>query len=100
MSKRWADQIPFKMIVTVLAIVFGISLGLCGVTAIVSTDGNTFGVGLGVLELIVMGVSLAGLVLTLVVVVTLWIFGAFGEKVSQSENFPKEGDDTRSDKNE
>ena len=87
MFERLANRIPFKKIVTVLAIVFGISLGLCGVTFIVSSGGDrggSFLFGLGILELVALGVSLSGLVLTLLAFVTLSIFGGFGEEVSQS----------------
>jgi hypothetical protein len=103
MFERLADRIPFKKIVTVLAIVFGISLGLCGVTFVVSSGGNNGGgflFGLGILELVALGVSLTGLVLTLLIFVTLSIFRGFGEKVPQSVIFSKEENDTRSDKNE
>ena len=56
MSERLVDRIPFAKIITVLAIVFGISLGLCGVTFFLSMGGarsrggfGGFFVGLGVL---------------------------------------------------
>ena len=103
MFERLADRIPFKKIVTVLAIVFGISLGLCGVTFVVSSGGNNGGgflFGLGILELVALGLSLAGLLLTLLVFVTLFVLGSFGVKVSQSPTPSEEEDDTRSDKNE
>lgn len=100
MFERLADRIPFKKIVTVLAIVFGISLGLCGVTFFVSSGGNNgagFLFGLGILELIAIGLSLLGLVLMLVIFVTLSIFRGFGKKVPQSVISSKEEDDTTSD---
>ena len=43
---------------------------------------------------------MAGLLLTLLVFVTLSLFRGFSEKVSQSEGFPEEEDDTKIDKNE
>lgn len=103
MSERLVDRIPFAKIVTVLAIVFGISLGLCGVTFFLSTGGGGGGgflIGLGMLELVALGVSMAGLLLMLLAFVTLSIFGAFGEKVSQPKIVPEAGDDTKIDKNE
>ena len=103
MSKRLIDRIPFKKIVVVLASVFGISLGLCGVTAVVASGvrgGADFLVVLGTLELAVMVLSAAGLVIALLVYVTLWIFGGSGEKVSQSAVPSEEPDDRRGDKNE
>ncbi|MFZ1085931.1 MAG: hypothetical protein WAN35_13280 [Terracidiphilus sp.] len=100
MIERLIDRIPFAKFVTVLAIVLGISLGLCGFTYFISSgfDGNW--IGLGILELVVIVLSAAGLALTLLVVVTLLIFRGFSKKVSQLEIFPKEEDDTKIDRNE
>ena len=103
MSERLVDRIPFAKIVTVLAIVFGISLGLCGVTFALSAgsgQGGGFFMGLGILELVALGVSMAGLVLACVVWVTLSIFGSFSEKVSQPQKLYEEVDDKKIDKNE
>jgi len=103
MSERLVDRIPFAKIITVLAVVFGISLGLCGVTFVISSGGGRGGgflIGLGTLELVALGVSIAGLVLACVVWVTLSIFGGSGEKASQSTIFPESGDATKIDKNE
>jgi len=103
MSERLVDRIPFAKIVTVLAIVFGVSLGLCGVTFALALSGggkDNFLAGFGILELITIGVSLAGLLLTLLVFVTLSIFGSFSGKVSQPVKLFDEEDDTKTDKNE
>jgi hypothetical protein len=107
MSERLIDQIPFAKIVAVLATVFGISLGLCGITFVLSMGGargrggiGGFFVGLGVLELIAIVLSAALLALTLVVLVTLFIFESFSEKVSQPIKLFDERDDTKIDKNE
>jgi hypothetical protein len=107
MSERLVDRIPFAKIITVLAIVFGISLGLCGVTFFLSMGGarsrggfGGFFVGLGVLELIAIVASAALLALTLVVLVTLSIFGSFSGEVSQPVKLFDEEDDTKIDKNE
>jgi quinol-cytochrome oxidoreductase complex cytochrome b subunit len=102
-SKRLVDRIPFAKIITVLAIVFGISLGLCGVTAVLSSGGNiggSFLVGLGILVTAAILLSIAGLLLTLLVFVTLSIFGSFGEKASQPQKLFDAEDDTKIDKNE
>jgi len=93
MTQRLVDRIPFKKIVTVLAVVCGVSFGLCGVTPFLFSGSSRLVESFMVLELVAMGLSLAGLVLTLLVFVTLSIFSGFEEKVPQ-EN------DTRSDKNE
>ncbi len=105
MSERLIDRIPFAKIIAVLATVFGVSLGLCGVTFFFSIGGSRgsiggFFVGLGVLELIAIVLSAAGLALTLLVVVTLWIFGSFSEKVSQPQKLFDEEDDTKIDRDE
>jgi hypothetical protein len=103
MSERLFDRIPFAKIVTVLAIVFGVSLGLCGVTYFLSSDGgngNGFLAGFGILELAAIILSAAGLALILVVFVALSIFGSFSEKVSQPQKLFDEENDTKIDKNE
>ena len=80
MNESLIEWIPFARIVTVLAIVFGISLGLCGVTFVFGT-GSSAGagswIGFGILGLVALGVSLAGLLLTLLVFVALKIFERF-----------------------
>jgi hypothetical protein len=45
-------------------------------------------------------VSVAGLLLMLLAFVTLSIFGAIGEKVSQPSILPRKEGDTKTDKNE
>jgi hypothetical protein len=102
MSERLVDRIPFAKIVIVLAIAFGVSLGLCGVTFVLALSGKDHILaGFGILELVVIGVSAAGLVLTCVVWVTLSIFGSFSETASQPQKlFPDERDDTKIDKDE
>ncbi|MFY9852610.1 MAG: hypothetical protein WAK26_01880 [Terracidiphilus sp.] len=104
MSERLIDRIPFAKIITVLAIVFGISLGLCGVTFVLSMSGDRGGggifVGLGILELIAIVLSASLLALTLVALVTLAIIGSFSGEVSQPVKLFSEEDDTKIDKNE
>ena len=92
MFERLANRIPFAKIFTVLAIVAGVSLGLCEVTF-----GGGFLFGLG---MIAFWVSVAGLLLMLLAFVTLSIFGAIGEKVSQPSILPRKEGDTKTDKNE
>jgi membrane protein implicated in regulation of membrane protease activity len=91
MFERQANWIPFAKIFTVLAIVAGVSLGLCAVTF---GEGLLFGIGM-----IAFWVSVVGLLLMLLAFVTLSIFGAFGKKVSQPSILPREEDDTKTDKN-
>jgi len=97
------DRIPFSKIVTVLAVAFGISLGLCGLTFFVSSArrggaGDSLFVGLGLLELVAMVLSAAGLLLTVVAWVTLAVVSSFQEKVSQPLKLFDDDDDTKLDK--
>jgi hypothetical protein len=67
MNERLADRVPFTKIIVVLASAFGIALGLCGLTAFATMSGHNALTGsLGVIELIVMLLSAAGLVLTVI----------------------------------
>ncbi|MGA9070131.1 MAG: hypothetical protein WB424_07745 [Terracidiphilus sp.] len=103
MSERLIDRIPFAKIIAVLATVFGISLGLCGITFVVSLGGGRSGeffLGLGMLELIAIVLSAVLLVLTLIVFVTLLIFRGVSKKVSQPQKLFGEEDDTKNEKNE
>ena len=99
MFERLADRIPFKKIVTVLAIVFGISLGLCGVTLAVSSGsgGGNFLIGFGILELVGIGVSAAGLLLTFLLFVAVSIFRGPSKGTAQPKITPGVEDDTNSD---
>jgi hypothetical protein len=86
MSERLVDRVNFAKIVTVLASIFGIALGLCGVTFLVSSGGNGtagFFIGLGVLELAVMGLSAVGLVVTVIVWVIASIAAGRGGRRSE-----------------
>jgi hypothetical protein len=93
MFERLAVRIPFKKIATVLATIFGISLGLCGVTYLAVSGGGKGLIALGMLELVAMALSAIGLLLTLLVFVTLSI-------VSQSPVSFEAEDDTKPDKDE
>ena len=98
MSERLVDRVNFAKIVTALAIVFGISLGMCGLTFLVSVGGSSragFFMSLGVLELVVMGLSAAGLILTVVVWVTLAVIVSLRETSSQPQKRFDDGDDTK-----
>jgi hypothetical protein len=81
MSDRLIDRINFAKIVTVLAIVFGVSLGLCGVTAALASQmrgSGDFLLPMGIIELIAMGLSAVALVVTVVVWVIASIVGGPG----------------------
>lgn len=100
MNERLVDRIPFAKIFIALAIIAGVSVGLCAVTLGITSGGNSgggFWIGLG---LIAFWGSIAGLLLTLIVFVTLSISGSFSRKVSQPQKLFGERDDTKADKNE
>lgn len=100
MFEQLFNRIPFAKIVTVLAIVFGISLGLCGVTVVLSlrdNSGGNFLNGLGMLVGVGLLLSLIGLLLTFLVFVTLRIFRGSSEEVSQLK-LSSEGEDKTKDK--
>jgi len=100
MSERLVDRIPFAKIVAVLAVTFGVSLGLCGLTFVLSSGGGSGGifVGLGLLELISMALSAAGLLVTLFAWVLLTAVGSFGQNVSQPQKLFDEKEETKHDK--
>jgi hypothetical protein len=83
MSKPLVDRIPFAKIMIVLVIVFGVSLGLCGVSAALGIAGsshmrNSGGQLLGfsfVIEIIAIVLSSVGLVVTVIAWVILSIAG-------------------------
>ena len=65
MSKPLVNRRPFAKIVTVLAIAFGIGLGLCGLSSVLPS--HDLGMNwLSWLSLPIMVVSLLGLILTLI----------------------------------
>jgi hypothetical protein len=100
MSERLVDRVPFAKIVIGLAVVFFVSLGLCGITFVLSSGGHYGLASLAILELLAMALSAAGLLLTVIVWVTLIAVGSFGEKVSQPQKLFDDEDDTKLDKKE
>jgi hypothetical protein len=100
MRKRLIDRIPFAKIVIGLVIAFFVSLGLCGLTLVLSSGAYNGFATFGIVELVAMALSAACLILTLIVWVTLAAVGSFGEKVSQPQRLFEEGDDTKLDKRE
>jgi hypothetical protein len=99
-------RISFAKVVTVLAVLFGIGLGLCGLDYLLAAKGigkSTVEFGVGPLD----GVSLVVMILSafgLVIAVIAWIItaavGSVGKKVSQPQKLFDEGDDTNLDRKE
>jgi hypothetical protein len=78
MSKPLIDRIPFSKITLVLAVAFGIGLGLCGVTAIAATGSSHNDTViqfqfLGYCGVAILGLSALGLILTLIAYIVLSI---------------------------
>jgi len=89
MSKPAGGRITFAKIVTVLAVGFGIGLGLCGLDYLLAANGigkshEEFGVGpLDAVSLVVMVLSAIGLVLTTILWVVFAAVGSFSRKDSE-----------------
>lgn len=84
---RLLDHINFAKVAIVLAIVFVIALGLCGVTGYIGSRPGASGATLpfGIVELAAMILSAAGLVLTLVAWVIVSILRVFGYKEQEPQ---------------
>jgi hypothetical protein len=99
MRDRPVDRIPFAKIVIVLAIAFGIGLGLCGVDAAFlekfRSPGEEFGPntivgGIGAIALVL---SALGLVLTCVVWAVVGVVSAFRDRNSETQRLFEDQDD-------
>lgn len=67
---RLLEHIDFPKVVTILAVVFGISLGACGVTALAGSQGRgEYILPLGMVELAVIALS----AVALFIAVVIWI---------------------------
>jgi hypothetical protein len=100
MSVPLVDRINFAKIVTVLAVVFGISFGLCGLAFLVSSGSSSaagFLMSMGMVELAVMGVSAAGLVLTVIVWVALAVITSFRETARRPQKLFDDADGVEHD---
>lgn len=79
---RLFENINFPKTIAILASVFGIALGLCGLTWMASTASSggpaQFLIGLGIVELIAMAVSAMGLVVMLILWILSSLLGGFG----------------------
>lgn len=84
MSGRPAGGVSFAKLVVVMAVAFGVGLGLCGLDYLLAANGigkstEEFGVGpLDGVSLVVMILSALGLVVTLVAWIIVAILGGFG----------------------
>lgn len=78
MSKPLVDRVPFAKILIALAIIFGLSLGLCGLGVVVIWGGKSVPSALGGLlnktagyDVLAMVLSAVGLLVTVIVWVVL-----------------------------
>jgi hypothetical protein len=105
MSRPLVDRIPFAKIVTILAIVFGVALGLCGATLGLANSRSDFIfakdqflIPAGIIEIIVMALSAVGLLVTVIAWVVLGITSGFSrsgaepQKLFDDENEPRKRD--------
>jgi hypothetical protein len=103
-SKSFVERIPFAKILIGLVLVFLVSLGLCGVSFVLtlqstnghSGNGNSLSHAIGY-ELVVMVLSAAGILVTCIVWIVAVVVGNSREKVSQSQKLFDEADDTKTD---
>ena len=78
---RLLDHVNFPKLVTVFSIIFGIALGACGLTALVSSSQlGEYLVPLAIIEVAVMIISAAVLVLTFMVWIVVAAIGDRGSK--------------------
>ncbi|HEX8811134.1 MAG TPA: hypothetical protein VF742_03990 [Terracidiphilus sp.] len=87
---RLFEGINFPKVITILAAIFGVSLGLCGLTAILSNTrlgqgGMLF--GLGMIELATIILSAVGLVIMTILWVVSAAFGSFGTSADSQKLF-------------
>lgn len=87
MSKPLVDRIPFAKILIGLAIIFGLSLGLCGLGMVVVWNGKSVSGGVGNLlnkaagyEVLAMVLSAGGILATGILWVVLNLVSSFGRK--------------------
>ena len=99
MSKPIVDRIPFAKIVTVLAVAFGLGVGLCGLDFLLASHGigkshEEFGVGpLDGVSLATMFLSAIGLVIATILWVVLAAVGSFSRKNSEPQRLLDKKDD-------
>ena len=95
------EQINFKKVITILATIFGIALGLCGLNLVASRGGNLGNgltgliMGAAFLELATMVLSLLGLILVSI----LWLTATLtGKKHQEEPDIQKLFDDSDEEK--
>jgi hypothetical protein len=101
MSKTVLQRIPFAKILIVLTAVVLLSVGLCGVSAVLYMQGGKGSPAIQMVqraigfELICGVLSAVGIVVTAVTWIVAAITGSLRKKVSQPQNPPNMTDDTK-----
>jgi hypothetical protein len=99
MSKPLVERITFAKVVTVLAVAFGLGIGLCGLDYLLAANGigkstEEFGVGpLDAVSLVVMVLSALGLVVTTFFWGVFAVAGSFSRKDSEPQRLLDDKDD-------
>jgi hypothetical protein len=100
MSKPLVDRIPFAKIVIVLAIAFGVSLGLCGLTLALSVSGARQQFGVNQIAGVAAILSLPGMLLSaigLVVTCAAWVVLSIVKGFSPKDEAPQHLFDDKND---
>ena len=90
--RRWLEHINFPRIAFVLAVVFMVALGLCGLTAVFSRGSENIFFTLGMVELAVMVLSILGLFVTLIAWIVVSVLGSAGYKGSEPQRLFDDSD--------
>ncbi|MGD0892760.1 MAG: hypothetical protein ABR923_14630 [Terracidiphilus sp.] len=104
MSKTFLQRIPFAKILIVLTVVVLLSVGLCGVSAVLYMQGAKGSLAIQIVqraigyELVCGVLSAVGIVVTAATWIVAVVVGNSREKVSQSQDQIPGPDDTKHDK--
>ena len=96
-----ANRLSFAKIVTILAVAFGIGLGLCGLSAILPSSGEEFHTNwLSLPSLLIMVLSFLGLIVTLLIWIISSAIGGFSAKGSDPQTLFGNSDKDSNDRDE
>ncbi|HWT66561.1 MAG TPA: hypothetical protein VN151_10650 [Terracidiphilus sp.] len=96
MSTSFADRIPFARIITILAIIFGVSGGLCGLTWVAAMNvrgSDDWAIVPEFIEAAAMGLSLLGLIVMSLIWITASILGMSSHSSDQPQKLFDDSDD-------
>jgi hypothetical protein len=94
-----ADRSPFAKIVTLLAVAFGIGLGLCGLSVVLPSSDTEFHTNwLSLPSLLIMVLSFLGLIVTLLIWIIASAISDFSTKSSDPQTLFGNSDEDSKDK--